>query len=230
MNESYEVIYSLGIRCYSELAIKKLNKRKFSSVFGSLNIKNFENIIECINTNFNILLDRKQIISASDIPDMTEEVKNFGKRILHRGFDDMNDYHSSTIPHHDIRKQKDWDHFQRTIERFDKLRKNNIPTLFLNTSYVPEYINTTIPESERIIHVLKSTGWSKFHVLFVYFTEGPETKITKLFADKYKSIYGVTALPKNPEKDVTWQAPHIDLILKEFDIGKLINYQKLDRM
>ena len=54
----FNIVYSIGIRCYTELILKRLNLIKFSSIFGSLNIKNTNNFIQCIQ-NIDLCLSTK---------------------------------------------------------------------------------------------------------------------------------------------------------------------------
>ena len=42
------VVYSIGVRCYTEIILKRLNLVKFSSIFGNLNIRNYENVIKLV--------------------------------------------------------------------------------------------------------------------------------------------------------------------------------------
>jgi hypothetical protein len=50
--QDISVVYSLGLRCYTDMIIKSLKLKKFSSIFGSMNIKSYDNIIKCFDTNF----------------------------------------------------------------------------------------------------------------------------------------------------------------------------------
>ena len=63
------VIYSIGIRCYTEIILKRLNLVKFSSIFGSMNIKKSDNFIKCIS-NLNILFDKSNLVYTKNIKSM----------------------------------------------------------------------------------------------------------------------------------------------------------------
>jgi hypothetical protein len=189
-----------------------------SSIFGSLNTKNFDNIIKCIETNFDILINKNNIISTNDIPSM----KNFPYvRTIHKLFDNINDWHSSSIPHYDLCTEKDMGHMLRCIERFNKIRDNNIPTLFLNISISPEYDNTI--NTEKIVDALHKTNWNNFHIIFIYFNEENDKKINKIFSDKFKTIYTINDTCGTTSKEYDKAALYLEEIFKEFSINNLVS-------
>ena len=141
MNFSPKVVYSIGIRCYTELILKRLKLIKLSSIFGSMNIKNSDNFISCIK-NMNMLFDKSNLIFTKNIKSMEELNKKHGLRTLHRKFDNINDYHSSTIAHHDLSQQSVQNHFKRGVIRLHNIKTHNIPILFIQISHESEYNNS----------------------------------------------------------------------------------------
>ncbi len=106
------VVYSIGIRCYAEMILKRLGLIKFSSIFGSLNMKSNQNIIKCFDTNFEILFDENNLIYTKNVKSMDKYNKRYGFRTLHRIFDNINNFNSSTFAHHDLSDEKVKDHFK----------------------------------------------------------------------------------------------------------------------
>jgi len=214
----FNIIYSIGIRCTTEEILKKLNLKKMSSIFGSLYIRNFDNIIKCIESNFNILINENNIISTKDILSMKNQPY---VRTIHKLFDDINDWDSSTIPHYDLSTEKDMNHMLRCIERFNKIRDNNIPTLFLNISVASEYDNTI--NTEKIVDSLCKTNWNNFHIIFIYFNEQNDKKINKIFSDKFKTIYTINDTCHTSSKEYDKAALYLAEIFKEFNINNLVS-------
>jgi len=46
-----QVVYSIGTRCYTEIILKRLGYVKFSSIFGSMNLRNYKNVTSCFTTD-----------------------------------------------------------------------------------------------------------------------------------------------------------------------------------
>jgi hypothetical protein len=116
------VIYSIGIKCYTEIILKRLNLVKFSSIFGSINIKKSDNFIQCIS-NLNILFDEKNLVYTKNIKSMDKLNEQYGVRTLNTIFDNPDDYHSSTLAHHDLSNIEHINHFKRGLERLEKIKK-----------------------------------------------------------------------------------------------------------
>ena len=217
-SSEFNIIYSIGIRCTPDEILKKLNLKKMSSIFGSLYIRNFDNIIKCIESNFNILINENNFISTKDILSMKNQPY---VRTMHKLFDNINDWDSSTIPHYDLSTEKDMDHMLRCIERFNKIRDNNIPTLFLNISVASEYDNTI--NTEKIVDSLCKTNWNNFHIIFIYFNEQNDKKINKIFSDKFKTIYTINDTCSTNSKEYDKAALYLAEIFKEFNINNLVS-------
>ena len=175
------VVYSIGVRCYTEIILKRLNLVKFSSIFGNLNIRNYENVIKCIDTNFDILLNPINLLFTKNIPTMEVENKRYGYRTLHKLFDNIYDYHSSTIAHHDLSNQLHIKHFERGIQRFNHIKENDIPILFVNISIEYEFNNAG--NVSNLIESLKKYGFKNIKIISIYKTSKQMDKPTLLHMD-----------------------------------------------
>lgn len=134
-----QVVYSIGVRCYTEIILKRLGYVKFSSLFGSMNLRNYRNITSCF-TDFTILFDESNLLYTKHIPSMAYNNHKYGCRTLHKLFDNVDDYHSATIAHHDLSTIEHKEHFARALNRLYYIRDHRIPILFVNISM--EYDNT----------------------------------------------------------------------------------------
>lgn len=171
------VVYSIGVRCDTEMILKRLDLIKFSSIFGSMNIRNYENLIKCFNSNFQILFDPDNLVYSKYNPKWMNENKKYGLRTLNKMFDDITNYHSATIAHHDLSSEKDMLHFIRGIHRLNYIRKNNIPILFVNISIMAispmEFDNTNY--NPLLIESIKNSGFNNMKLLSIY----KDSSITK---------------------------------------------------
>ena len=146
------------------MILKRLNLIKFSSIFGSMNIKNYDNLIKCFNTNFTILFENENLIFTKNNPKFAIENESHGYRTINKIFDNVNDYHDATIPHHDLSNNIDKQHFIRGINRLDYIKENNIPILFVNISM--EFDNTII--CQPLIDSIINCGFTNMKVLSIY--------------------------------------------------------------
>ena len=222
----FNIIYPAGIRCTGDEILKILNLKRMSSVFGSLNMKKFNNIIKCIESDFDILINKNNIVSTKFIRSMRKKPY---VRTMNKLFDDMDDWDSSTIPHYDLSTEKDMGHILRCIERFNKIRDNNIFTLFLNISVASEYNNTI--NTEKLVEVLNNTKWSNFHIIFIYFSEKKEEKkINKIFSDKFKSGYIINDTCYTNSKEYKKASIYLKEILKEYNINNLFSINHINNL
>tara|TARA_B000000475_G_C15863230_1_gene393082 strand:+ start:31 stop:699 length:669 start_codon:yes stop_codon:yes gene_type:complete len=221
----FQIIYPIGIRCVTDELLKRLSIKNMSSVFGSLNIKTFDNIVKCIDNNFDILINKNNIISSQNIPLL---INSPYVRTMHKLFDDLEDWDTSTIPHYDLTTQKDMNHMLRCIERFNKIRDNNIPTLFLNISVASEYNNTI--NTEKIVDCLCKTNWNNFHIIFIYFNEESQKKINKIYSDKFKTIYVISDTCNTNSNEYDKCAVYLNKILEDFNINNLVSIDFINNL
>lgn len=191
-----EVIYSIGVRCYTEMILKRMGLIKFSSIFGSLNIRNYANLKKCLESNFSVLFDKSKLIYTKNVPEMEHLNSIHGSRTLNSNFDDIHDYHSATIAHHDLSDNKDKRHFIRGLDRFEYMRDNNVSILFINIAM--EFDNTN--QDPNLISAFKDYGFTKFRILSIFKTN-MISQMELLSESEYMVVYKIPSYGYNDEKD-----------------------------
>jgi hypothetical protein len=229
----YQVVYSIGVRCYTETILKRLGLVKFSSLFGSINIRNYKNLINCFDTNFKILLDESNLIYSKDITFMNEENKLYGFRTLNKFFDNIDDYHSATFAHYDLSKSEHKQHFLRGLHRLNYIRDKNIPILFVNISkeydnsdnynfFSKEYDNSQYDPC--LIDSIIKYGFSNFKILSIYKTKNI-SEIQLVHSSYYMIIYKI---PTYGYDDVRDDVIVDELIRKHYNLDKLLSINDFD--
>lgn len=223
---NYNILYSLGIRCHTEIILKKLNLIKFSSIFGSLFIKNFDNIIKLFNSDFKLLIDRNNLVYTKNMDSHIELNKLYGFRTFNKFFDDIDNIYTTTFAHHDLSLDKDYQHFERGIQRLNYILKNNIPILFVNLSHINEFNN--LENTELIIDCLKEKKYDNFHILFINISNEEKDNIELILKDKYKTIYNIynVKYESNEKLDNIIKL----IILNNFNIDNLIDKDTIDNL
>jgi len=191
-----KVIYSIGVRCYTEMILKRLNLIKFSSIFGSLNIRNYTNLIKCFDTDFKILLDEKYLLYSKNIVAMAKENEKYGFRTIHKLFNDVENYHSATIAHHNLSVDNIKQHFLRGIERLTYIKENKIPILFVNISM--EFDNTHY--NPQLIDSILKNGFINMKILSIYYVKNL-SEVELVHISEYHIIYKIPAHGPNDTRD-----------------------------
>ena len=210
-----KVVYSIGVRCYTEVILKRLGLIKFSSIFGSMNIRNYKNLIKCFDSNFKILFDESNLIYSKDIISMSEENKIHGCRTLHKLFDNINEYHSSTIAHHDLSCKEHKQHFLRAINRLNYIKNQNIPILFVNISM--EYNNTNYDPA--LIDSIIKNGFNNMKILSIYKTN-TVSEMELVHISEFMIIYKI---PTHGYVDTKDDIIIMDIIQKHFNCENLVD-------
>ena len=212
------VVYSIGVRCYTEIILKRLQLVKFSSIFGSLNIRNYENVVKCIDTQFDILLNPNNNLFTKNIPTMEVENKRYGYRTLHKLFDNIYDYHSSTIAHHDLSNPLHIKHFERGIQRFNYIKEHDIPILFVNISIEYEFNNAG--DITKLIESLKNYGFKNMKIISIYKTSKQMVEPTLLHMDNVHISYEMYSYGYDDTRD---DAVIKNILLKHFNLDHLLS-------
>jgi hypothetical protein len=182
------VVYSVGVRCYTESILRRLGLVKFSSIFGSMNVKNWDSLMMCFDTNFHVLFNEENLVYTKHDPKFENHNNSWGPRTLNKLLDDVNDYHSSTIAHHDLSDENIKLHFQRGLKRLEYIKENNIPILFVDISM--EFDNR-VPDKRLVESIIKN-GFSKFNIISIWKDgSGRVTEPTLLHSDDYHIIYEI---------------------------------------
>jgi hypothetical protein len=206
----YNCVYSIGARCGTEMILKEMDLTRFSSVFGSCEISNIDNIIKCLDSRFDLLFNPAHLLFTKDIPQFAPLNEKYGNRTLNKNFDNITEWHGATIAHYDLSEESKKDHCERATGRFYKLMKNNIPTLFVFTGPNVE-LNKCRELSERFQRETEN-----FHILFCNFVEG--TSPVEQFSDPFFTIYDV-----HHERE-------LHTILKIYDLTDLIRIDEIDSL
>lgn len=225
-NENYRCVYSLGIRCYTEMILKDIGLRRFSSILGSLFVKNFSNL-KCILDNPDILIDKEKHIYTRDVVSMTDLNEKHGFRTLHRDFDNTEDYHSATQAHHDLSTIADTNHFVRGIQRLEKMKRNHVPVLFLNTSDVHLFCASEPMSCQSVVDTLIRCGWEKFHVVFIYFSGSGRNEIMETRSTPFFTIYEHGHYTSEVDCVSTGV---VQSVMSRFQLNNLITISELDEL
>jgi hypothetical protein len=232
----YKVIYSLGIRCFTEEYLKKLGLKNFSSIFGSLNMKTIDNIIKCIESDFDLLLNPKYLISVNKIPSLKSLCEKYGNsRTLNTVFDNLQLYnsetfdhqklyHSATFAHYDFEMPGVKEHFERGVERFNKIKNHKLPTLFLNISDMAESDNTDVNTINKFVQLLLSKGWDNFHIIFIYFNTDCKNQNIK---NEYYTIIYINFHPLSDPSEISDKV--IKYILNKYTMN-LLSIKEIDEL
>jgi hypothetical protein len=206
--DKYRCVYSIGARCGTEMVLKNLNLTKFSSIFGSCEIRNIDNIIKCLNSRFDILFNPEYLLYTKTMNQFKSLNEEYGNRTLNINFDNINEWHGATIAHHDLSDETVKDHFERAVTRFYKLFMHKIPTLFIFTGP-----NISVHKCQELAERFKQETLH-FHILFCNFVE--RTEITETLKDPFFTIYDV-----HHEKELR-------TILTKYDLTELITIEDID--
>jgi len=133
-DDNFKAVISVGMRCYTEIFIKKLGLKKFSAPFDAI----FSNKIDDIIHLFENKINYDELIHTEHINNkIIKELNNqFGLRTIHRRFnyynenDYFNTFHKATFAHHNLNDINVKTHFDRCFNRLDIIQKNKIKTLF----------------------------------------------------------------------------------------------------
>jgi hypothetical protein len=204
----YRCVYSIGARCGTEMVLKDLNLIQFSSIFGSCEIRNMDNVIKCLNSRFEILFNPEYLLYTKTMNHFKYLNDEHGNRTLNINFDNINEWHGATIAHHDLSDEKVKDHFERAITRFYKLLKHKIPTLFVFTGP-----NISIHKCQELAERFKQETL-QFHILVCNFVEWTVT--TETVKDPFFTIYDVH------------HETELRTILKNYDLSELISIDEID--
>ena len=197
----------------------------FSSIFGSMNIKNDSNIIRCFDSGFKILFDPDNLVYTKDSLQMDTCNNTWGYRTLHRVFDDITDYHTATIAHHDLSNEKVVEHFKRGLRRLEHIKLTNIPILFVSTSYYGEFKNNT--HNKELIDSIVSSGFRNMYLISIYFDINSPV-ISCDYNDGQHIIYTVPYSGTGLNTS-TYDTTVKDILSKHFTFDNLVSIVDIDR-
>lgn len=226
MNQEYKCVLSIGIRCFTEIFLKELGLKKFSSPFDGLFLSSVNDIIYLLENK----IEKNYLIHTENDEKYKSYNDKWGYRTIHTKLDDINNinisYHNATFPHHNLNEKETFNHFKRCFDRFDIIEKKKIKTLFclfLHPTY-PGYKNVT----NNDIDILSGHLQTKYncHLLVIYFFKtNSNEKYSSLKKTDNCSIYKINNNGHN-FKDISTEL--ID-IFENFNIKKeyLLSYKDI---
>lgn len=113
---SYNHVCSLGTQCWSSQIIKNNNLKKESYPFDWV-FSNPDIIIDCLQNNF------KEFLNKDNYNLDNKSNQNINKYYYSNGL--------TMFYHHNPYKNKDYEYFQRSVYRFNKLLENSNKKLFI---------------------------------------------------------------------------------------------------
>jgi hypothetical protein len=128
----YNVVMSIGMRCFTEIFLKSMGLKKFSSPFDGMYSTNIYNIIDIFHNgiNYENLIFSENIIDSN----ITLLNKEHGFRTMKKSEIDINNlnksFHNAFLPHHNLNDEKCKTHFERCFHRLENIKKYEISTLF----------------------------------------------------------------------------------------------------
>jgi len=198
MNNEYKCVLSLGIRCFTEIYLKQLNYKKFSSPFDALYLSSINDIIYLLKNKINKADlvhtedDERYKLYNRDWPPPLPPPNGWGCRTIHTKLDNTlfdpdkythSSYHHATFAHHNLKNIEVFEHFKRCFERFDIIQEKKIKTLFclfIHPKYCG-YIKISTKDIKRLSVFLQERY--NCHLLVIFFLK---TNI----ADSYSLLKG----------------------------------------
>ena len=173
------IIFSLGHRCTSTSLIKEMHQ-KFESYPFDWIVTKLDTIAHCIEDDFT------EFLKIDNYDNMTSETFNIcdgekrhiiNENVIYNKYYEEQSQHSNDIgtygmklcmTHHDIRKEKDYQYFERCIQRFRNILSSNQKKYYLYTHPIMGFLD--------YVGTLDNT--KKY---FTYFTEFLKTKTQNSF-------------------------------------------------
>lgn len=210
---------SLGSRCYTEMIQKKYGLKKFSSFFGSTNIKSIDNLLDVLQDNFQDIMNIKKLTS-------TNEVQELPIRTLYSKFD--TDFHNSTFAHHNLHEKSDYEHFLRCAERMNIIKDKKIKTLFIYS--IHDSVDTNdITESncDKLADFFKKEGYN-FHILFVHHSDKNPNRVLKVMEKHNYSIFEMGGTGTDNDDDNCFKEILDTFTFKLLSIDQIYEYPSLE--
>ena len=132
-SSNYKCVVSIGIRCFTEIFLKQLNLKKFSSPFDGMFNSSINSIINILKNK----IKEQDLIYSENIKNKELDIlhKKYGFRTFHKNInyfenDLIKSYHFAFLPHHNLNNKETKKHFDRCFERINKIKLHGIKTLF----------------------------------------------------------------------------------------------------
>lgn len=129
----FKCVVSVGSRCFTEIFLKELGLKKFSTMFDGMYNSSISDIINVMENG----LKPNDLVYTSELNDKLLEplVEIHGHRTMHKKInynkDDLTySYHKAFLPHHDLSLPNVKTHFERCCTRMEIIKNKKIKTLF----------------------------------------------------------------------------------------------------
>jgi hypothetical protein len=207
----YKTIIPIGMRCHTEMLLKEMGYKKFSTPFDAIFSRRIDDIIYLFKNK----IEYDKLIHTENIKsDIILQLNNFyGLRTIHPklGYYNENDlfnsYHLSTFPHHNLNDIKVREHFERCFKRIENIKQKKIRTLFCIFNR-PGYTRNDKFLSLDEINKMKNYLHSHYncHLLVIEFykyTDSKEEKMRVCIKDKQLTYIHVNNanMEYNEQKD-----------------------------
>jgi hypothetical protein len=203
IDNNFKCVLSIGMRCFSEIFLKKMEYKKFSCIFDGAYMCSIENIIHILENGINY----DDFIYTESIDDMQIQSlnKQHGYRSIHKIYNTSTEnkvtmYHKAMYPHHNFKNNSVWEHMKRTIKRLDCIKSEKIRTLFflcVHPNYYGDYC-PTINELEKLSNYLQNEF--NCHLLVVYFNANNIVNKQKWFFIQQNKNITIINVSNNSEK------------------------------
>jgi hypothetical protein len=164
LEDNYKCVISLGMRCHTEIFLKCLGLKQFSSPFDGMYSNSILSIIYLLENKLNY----SELVYTEDLQDELIKQLNIkhGYRTLHKLINYNKDnlaysYHYALLPHHNLKNNNVKDHFERCFSRLDKIKCHKIKTLF-SLFIHPDYSDDRDVSIEEI-NILKNYLLTNFN-------------------------------------------------------------------
>src|SRR6056300_643503 len=226
---NFKCILSIGMRCFSEIFLKKIGYKKFSCIFDAAYMRTIEDTIYILENGVNF----DDFIYSESIDDTQIQNlnKQFGNRSIHKNYnisteDIVTVYHKAMYPHHNFKNISNWEHMKRCINRFECIKAEKLRTLFflcVHTNYYGDYC-PTIDEIEKLSGYLHKIF--NCHLLVVYFDERNKINNKNWFCIKKNNYITIINVSNNSEK-YEIQKDNLSEIFSFYNIDdkELISYE-----
>jgi hypothetical protein len=179
---NFDIAISLGIFCLTSSLLKQCNYKSFSTPFDWI-LSNNEIVYKCLEDDFKSFLNKDNYIDNK----LKDDPINLNKPMCGHLF---NEY---MFMHHDPRIDEDYEYFNRCVNRFRKVAKDETKkVLYLQTLIYNQKPN----ESFNYYHLyqwylkIKQLNYIKqFNMLFMIFTKSDHQSCNIVMVDKIDDQY-----------------------------------------
>jgi hypothetical protein len=231
------IVYSLGPNCQTDIFLKDFNMRKFSSIFGSMSADP-DKIYELLENNYRVIFSAERHIYSRFKSNYQKMNKLHGYRTIITDWD--KNFDDASYPYQELWQPKTRDHFKRAICRLNKIKKYEIPTLFLyienesksknqkdkwdlqKISKIKDYIEINFKSYFLAVNMKNTnTTWAHSNIHSSYdVSDDHKTQISKKVSDRFMIYQDIISAG-------VWKRLN-DWITENYDTTNLLTIEQLD--